>query len=126
MFDNDRWNKQTSISDQEIWKDFTVDEFRALRDLVLLLEENEGNVPQEITQESDEMSGLWVQTAQHQNELKTLGSAVKKKSTKFPSLHTISNIWTFLTQTMRDIELSTLRKPRNHNLSRAEELHWTI
>lgn len=74
------------------------------RDLVLLLGESEGINMQENIPESDEAIGLRVQMTQYQNEIKSLGSVVKKKSTQFPSLHTNSNIWAFLTQTTKEIE----------------------
>lgn len=41
MFDKERCIKQTDIADQEIWKDFTVAEFHALKTLVLLLDKSE-------------------------------------------------------------------------------------
>lgn len=85
--------------------DFTVAEFRVLKNLVLLLEESENSSIQEIVYESDKAIGHQAQIMQYQNELKALGSAVKKKATQFPSLHTNSNIWTFLTQTTKEIEL---------------------
>lgn len=119
MFDNDRRDKQVDASNQEIWKDLTVAEFRALRNLVLLLEENEGNTTKEDQHESEEALGLLVQMAQYQNEIKSLGSAVKKRSTQFLSLHANSNIWTFLTQTTKEIELSIFPKLVGHNLSQA-------
>lgn len=99
-----------------------VDEFRALKNLVLLLKENDNSSVQEEESESVEAIGLRIQTAQYQNELKSLGTAVKKKSTQFPSLHTNSNIWTFLTQTIKEIECSVSMKLGSHNLSYAHKI----
>lgn len=66
MYDNDRRNKQAEISHQEIWKDFSVAEFRALKNLILLLEENESSTTIEDIPESDEALGLQTQmTSSH-------------------------------------------------------------
>lgn len=82
MYDNDRCNKQAEIS-YKIWKDFSVAEFRALKNLVLMLDENAPNEILEDTPESDEALGLRVQMTQYHNDIKSLGEAVKN----LPSFH---------------------------------------
>lgn len=47
MFDKERSARQVEIADQEIWKNFTVAEFRALKTLLLLLDESEGTTNQD-------------------------------------------------------------------------------
>lgn len=65
---------------------------------------------------------IQTQIAQHQDEVKTLGSKIKKKSTKFPPLHTNSNIWAFLAQTTKKVEKATLPRSTHANLTYAQRV----
>lgn len=119
LFDHDRQEKQKNLIEQEIWKDFTVAEFRALKDLVLLLEENDTDPTQMVGSEYFDTIGQHTQTKLYQQELTSLGNAVKPKSTHFPSLRRNPNVWTFLTQVTKKIELLVSKKLGNQNLSQA-------
>lgn len=79
MYDKERKDKQTEIMNQEIWKNFTVVDFRTLKTLISLLDENEGSLDQEDTPETYEMRGKRVQLSIYKQDLEILEKAVKKK-----------------------------------------------
>lgn len=85
MYDKERKNAQLEHALLEHTKNYTMQEFRALRDLMLLYEESNPEPAQ--TQSSIIVN--------------TQTTKFKAKSKKFPNLNLCPEIWTFLTQTIK-------------------------
>lgn len=113
LFDDQRirskWDKELS----ESIKHFIMEEFRAFRDLILLLEESE-------TAESSIPTTDITHTPTTPLPPKS-GKKFKSKSKKFPDLASNPHIWAFLTATIGDLRRLTL-DPMPSNL-RPDQLH---
>lgn len=89
-----------------------MDEFRALRDLMLLYEESSGEIP-----------APSFETVTQDLACTTTGTCFKPKSSHFPDLLTCPNIWAFLQLTIRDLKSQQWSRPEtNLTLDQSEAL----
>ena len=108
IFDEDRHNISLERELTERTKDFTMDEFRALRDLMLLYDEGcTDDSPAAPTAGTSGVTSVipevTVGSSQHGS---TKSKKFKPTSRKFPDLMTCPAIWAFLQQTIKDLKRS--------------------
>lgn len=108
LFDNDRLQ---SIQDKQILeqvKNYTMEDFQALQDLILLLDENNHSDQIDTSSISEPLS-----------DTSAPFGTFKCKSQCFPDLTTNPNIWSFLMGTVNDIKQMNII-PKPHNLTPAQ------
>lgn len=93
---------------EDLYKGFKVQNFRALKILIQLLDENEG---------STESSELTIDYEESDTELAPEPCKFKAKSQQFPNLQTCPAVWACLKQTKKQIENLTLPKSMENNQS---------
>lgn len=101
IFDSDRNQKRLEKDHTEQIKHFTMDEFRALRDLMLLYEESSG---ESSAPSVETPSGDISRTTTDTCSKFTTDTRFKPKSRHFPDLLTCPNVWVFLQLTIRDLK----------------------
>lgn len=110
IFDTDRG--KVLGREEDLYKGFKVQDFRALKILIQLLDENEGlGVSNDAATDDDELD-----TEQASEPCK-----FKLKSQKFPNLQTCPAIWAFLKQTKKQIENFMFPKAMDNNMSRIQQ-----
>lgn len=97
IFDRDRSRAREEREFSERIKHFKMAEFRALRDLILLLEENDSGEP----------------SGENASNLTIPPKKFKLKSKNFPDLMTSPKAWAFLCNIIRDKKL--LKTPFKHD-----------
>lgn len=110
IFDTDRGKGVKR--EEDLYKGFKVQDFRALKMLIQLLDENEGYADSQDSSYKEEE----VITATPIVPLK-----FKAKSQKFPNLQTCPAVWAFLKQTTKQIEGMQFPKRTINNLSLAQQ-----
>lgn len=108
LFDSDRCR---SIQDKQISeqvKNYTMEEFRVLRDLIILLDENDHS---DQTDHSAASTSCQAKAAP--------AATFKCKSQRFPDLTTHPNIWPFLMGTVNDLKHMQIT-PKSNNLTPAQ------
>lgn len=93
IFDNDRG--RVAWREEDLYKGFKVQDFRALKILIQLLDENEG---------SADSSELSADDEEPDTEQAPEPCKFKAKSQKCPNLQTYPAVWAFLKQTKKNVE----------------------
>ncbi|XP_040196440.1 uncharacterized protein LOC120929221 [Rana temporaria] len=109
MFDTDRG--RIASREDELYKDFKVQDFRALKILIQLLDENESS--EDLIDLSDEI--------EPEIELIPEPCKFRTKSQRFPNLQTSPAVWAFLKQTRKQIENLVIPKISDNNLSKKQQ-----
>lgn len=110
VFDNERG--RVMGREEDFYKGFTVQDFRALKILIQLLDENESSG--DLTESTSEEEELDSEVAPEPWKFKV-------KSQKFPNLQTCPAVWAFLKQTKKQTENFLFSRHIEENLSQVQQ-----
>lgn len=109
IFDTERG--KITAREEDLYKGFKVQDFRALKTLSQLLDENEGSEDSTDPLSDEENADTSVSPE---------NCKFKAKSQKFPNLQTFPAVWAFLKQTRKQIENFSFPQQIKDNLSQAQ------
>lgn len=111
LFDKDRTKKAEEKTEADQYKGYTMADFRALRDLIQLLNENE---------EKEEVVWEKKPSPPDTDESESNQKRFRPKSQKFPPLQSSPCIWAFLTQVTKAVEQLNLPPIHEGNLNQKQ------